>query len=63
MALAIAMILLPLLPVANLIPIYRAAADRYLYFPLAGVAVALGLLLDAPWLAAHPRVREVATIG
>jgi tetratricopeptide (TPR) repeat protein/predicted membrane protein len=63
MALAIAMILLPLLPVANLIPIYRAAADRYLYFPLAGVAVALGLLLDAPWLAARPRLREGFRIG
>lgn len=63
MALAIAMILVPLLPVANLIPIYRAAADRYLYFPMAGVAVAFGLLLDAPWLKARPRLREVATIA
>jgi len=29
--LAYAVIVLPLVPVANLIPIYRPAADRYLY--------------------------------
>ena len=63
MALPIAMIALPLLPVANFIPIYRAAADRYLYFPLAGVALAIGLFLDSAWLAARPRLREIATIG
>jgi tetratricopeptide (TPR) repeat protein len=63
MALPIAMIVLPLLPVANFIPIYRAAADRYLYFPLAGIALAIGLFLDSAWLAARPRLREVATIG
>jgi len=34
-------IVLPLLPVANLIPIYRAAADRYLYFSMVGVAMTL----------------------
>jgi tetratricopeptide (TPR) repeat protein len=63
MALAIALIVLPLVPVANLIPIYRAAADRYLYVPLAGVALAVAVLLDAPWLAARERLREVATTG
>jgi len=63
MALAIAMIALPLLPVANIIPIYRAAADRYLYFPMAGVGLAIGLCLDSAWLAARPRLREIATIG
>ena len=63
MALAVALIVLPLLPVANLIPIYRAAADRYLYVPLAGVALAVAVLLDAPWLAARERLREVATTG
>jgi len=63
MALAIAMIALPLLPVANIIPIYRAAADRYLYFPMAGVGLAIGLCLDSAWGAARPRLREIATIG
>lgn len=38
--LAFLAVLIPLLPVANLIPIYRAAADRYLYFPMVGVAMA-----------------------
>jgi tetratricopeptide (TPR) repeat protein len=63
MLLPLAMIVLPLLPVANLIPIYRAAADRYLYFPMAGVALAVGLFLDSAWLAARPRLREKTTIA
>jgi len=63
MLLPLAMIVLPLLPVANLIPIYRAAADRYLYFPMAGVALAIGLFLDSAWLAARPRLREKTTIA
>jgi hypothetical protein len=60
---AFAVILLPLLPVANLIPIYRAAADRYLYFPMAGVALAAGFLLDSAWLRARPRARRATLIG
>jgi tetratricopeptide (TPR) repeat protein len=63
MLLPVAMIVLPLLPVANIIPIYRAAADRYLYFPMAGIALAIGLFLDSAWLVARPRLREVATIA
>jgi tetratricopeptide (TPR) repeat protein len=62
LALACAIIVLPLLPVSNIVPIYRAAADRYLYLPMAGVALGLGWLLDGPWLAARPRLREKATI-
>lgn len=62
MVLACAIIVLPLIPVSNLFPIYRAAADRYLYLPMAGVALGLGWLLDGPWLAARPRLREKATI-
>lgn len=63
MALAAAIIVLPLVPVSNLFPIYRAAADRYMYLPMAGVALAIGWLLDGPWLAARPRLREKATIA
>jgi tetratricopeptide (TPR) repeat protein len=44
-----ALLLLPLLPVANLVPIYRAAADRYLYLPLAGVAVILACCVENVW--------------
>lgn len=44
-----ALLLLPLLPVANLVPIYRAAADRYLYLPLAGVATILACGIEAAW--------------
>ena len=58
MGLAMATIVLPLLPVMNLIPIYRAAADRYLYLSLAGVGLATGFLLDAPWLVRRDRLRE-----
>jgi tetratricopeptide (TPR) repeat protein len=49
--------------VSNLFPIYRAAADRYLYLPMAGVALTVGWLLDGPWLAVRPRLREKATIS
>jgi tetratricopeptide (TPR) repeat protein len=63
MALACALIVLPLVPVSNLFPIYRAAADRYMYLPMAGVALAVGWLLDGPWLAARPRLREKALIA
>jgi tetratricopeptide (TPR) repeat protein len=49
--------------VSNLFPIYRAAADRYMYLPMAGVALAVGWLLDGPWLAARPRLREKALIA
>ncbi|MEX0671630.1 MAG: hypothetical protein WD060_14365 [Pirellulales bacterium] len=62
MALACAIIVLPLIPVSNLLPIYRAAADRYLYVPMAGVALGLGWLLEGPWLTVRPRLREKATI-
>lgn len=50
--LAVCLVVFPLLPVLNLVPIYRPAADRYLYMPLAGVAVAVACLLDRAWLAA-----------
>ena len=63
MLIAITLIVVPLLPVSNVIPIYRAAADRYLYLPMAGVAVAVGLLLDAPWLAGRERLRSRLLIG
>lgn len=63
MLLAITLIVVPLLPVSNVIPIYRAAADRYLYLPMAGVALAAGLLLDAPWLAGRDRWRSRLLIG
>ena len=49
LAFGLALIVLPLLPVLNLVPIYRAAADRYLYLPLAGVAILAGCLVDALW--------------
>lgn len=63
MLLAITLIVVPLLPVSNVIPIYRAAADRYLYLPMAGVALAVGLLLDPPWLAGRERLRSRLLIG
>jgi protein O-mannosyl-transferase len=60
---AFCMIVLPLVPVANLIPIYRAAADRYLYLPMAGVALAVGCLLDAPWLVGREPLRQRILAG
>jgi tetratricopeptide (TPR) repeat protein len=63
MALAVALVVVPLLPVSNLFPIYRAAADRYLYLPMAGVALAAGWFLDGPWLAGRPRLREACLMA
>jgi protein O-mannosyl-transferase len=60
---AFCMIVLPLVPVANLIPIYRAAADRYLYMPMAGVAVVVACLLDAPWLVDRITLRQRILAG
>ena len=61
---AYALILLPLVPVANLIPIYRPAADRYLYMPMARVALTVACLLDAPWLAGRePLRRRTLVVG
>lgn len=60
---AFCMILLPLVPVANLIPIYRPVADRYLYLPMAGVAVAVACLLDAPWVVGYEPLRRRMTVG
>ena len=44
-AMASALFWAALLPVSNLIPIYRPMADRYLYMPLAGVALLLAFAL------------------
>ena len=60
---AYCMIVLPILPVANLIPIYRAAADRYLYLPMAGVAIVVACLLDAPWLIGRETLRQRILAG
>jgi len=59
----LALFALPLLPVANLVPIYRAAADRYLYLPLAGVACLAACLLDSPWLRARDGRRQAALVA
>ena len=60
---AFCMIVLPLVPVANLVPIYRAAADRYLYLPMAGVAIVVACLLDAPWLVSRETLRQRILAG
>lgn len=46
---AAAVIVLAILPVANLRPIFQPAADRYLYLPLVGVAIIVASLLDGRW--------------
>jgi protein O-mannosyl-transferase len=62
-ALGIALLVLPLLPVANLVPIYRAAADRYLYLPLTGAACIAACLVDSAWVRAHDGRRQFALLG
>lgn len=62
-AFALALVLVPLVPVSNLVPIYRAAADRYLYLPLAGVACLVACLLDSTWVNARQPRRQVAMVA
>jgi len=63
LALAAAVILLTLLPVANLWPIFQPAADRYLYLPMVGVAIIVASALDAPWWTEHAAARRRAMIA
>lgn len=42
--LGLALFLLTLLPALNLVPLYNLKADRYLYFPLAGLALTVASL-------------------
>jgi len=62
-AFGLALAMLPILPVANLVPIYRAAADRYLYLPLAGIACILACLLDSAWVRAREPRRRIAMLA
>jgi tetratricopeptide (TPR) repeat protein len=50
------LIAISMAPVMNFIPMYRAAADRFLYLPLLGVAMIVSLLLDR-WLAGRGKYR------
>ena len=61
--LAYAMVLLPLLPVSNLIPIFCPVADRYLYLPMAGVALAVAFALDDARLADRVWIRTWSLVG
>lgn len=46
-AFCLGFIALSLLPVSNLLPMFRPAADRYLYLPMAGVGLLVALLMSA----------------
>jgi hypothetical protein len=48
-ALGVATFWLSLLPVSNFIPIFQPVADRFLYLPLAGVALMLAALVARSW--------------
>lgn len=61
--LAGALVGLPLVPVSNLWPIFQPAADRYLYLPMAGVALVVATLLDAGWWPARSQARRLAMGG
>jgi tetratricopeptide (TPR) repeat protein/uncharacterized membrane protein len=52
---------LGLAPVSNLIPIYRPVADRYLYLPLAGLAITVfGFLV---WVSARKKLLPALLVG
>jgi len=58
-ALASALFVAAMLPVSNLLPIYRPMADRFLYLPMTGVALALAVALAA-LLGPRKKNRETA---
>ena len=58
---AVLVVVLPILPVANLIPIYRPAADRYLYLPMAGAALLLACFLCSKLLLTRRAYATAAT--
>ena len=57
-ALSAALFWAALLPASNFVPIYRPAADRYMYVPLLGAAGIVAALLS--WWWARPRARRLA---
>lgn len=61
--LATAVIILGILPVANLWPIFQPAADRYLYLPLVGVALIVTAILDSSWWTEHSQPRRRAMLA
>ncbi len=55
---------LGLLPVSNLVPIYHPLADRYLYLPMLGVALAVGAVVNRIGVPVRPWARAaVATVA
>lgn len=61
--LATVVIVLSILPVANLWPIFQPAADRYLYLPMVGVAIIVASLLDRPWWPEGSAARRGAVVA
>jgi hypothetical protein len=51
---------LGLLPVSNLVPIWEPLADRYLYLPMVGVALAAGAIVSRVGPPARPWARAAA---
>jgi hypothetical protein len=52
------------LPSSNLLPLQRYLADSYVYLPLAGIALALGALLDRrPWALLGKTWRAAVALG
>ena len=62
-ALGAAVIILGILPVANLWPIFQPAADRYLYLPLVGVALIVTAILDSAWWMERSQIRRRAMLA
>ncbi len=59
-AVGLCLVVCGLLPVSNLVPIYMAAADRFLYMPMAGLAVCLAALLSRGFAVGRRRVLVAA---
>ena len=62
-ALASALFCIALLPVSNVVPIFRPMADRYLYMPMTGIALLVALALAGLRSGATRKLAATATLA
>lgn len=62
-AFGMSMVVAALLPVCNLIPIYKPVADRYMYMPMAGVAALAATAAAGGWRRTGTTTRRRALAG
>ncbi len=60
---AAACYIVPILPVSNLLPMYRPLADRYLYLPMVGIALAIVFATESVGRRSHSWIWPLCAAG